>query len=75
LWSTSYKQGVAQVQQSGDKKEAFFIVEGFPELPETMREVGCGYIQGLLAFTKISNIHVDRDNANPNAWKWKVTWD
>ncbi len=75
MWRVSYNVGIAKVKKIKDKNEAHFMVESFPELPPVMREVGCGYIQGIVEFTGLQNIRVNKEELNPKQWKWTITWD
>jgi len=75
LWRVSYDTGNARVERDKEKNQAVFIVENYPELPETLREVGCGYIKGVVEFAKVQNVQVTRNDLDPNAWKWIITWD
>jgi hypothetical protein len=75
LWKTYHDTGQASAVTIRGEKEAAFIVAGFPELPKDMRQVLRGYIMGLAELVKARDTKVELDEANPNEWKWVVTWD
>ncbi len=75
LWKLYHEKGQAFAEKSGEDKVIYFTVEDYPELPQTFREILCGYIQGLAELTGAKNIRVIHDNTDPNAWKWKITYE
>ncbi|MCK5242421.1 hypothetical protein KAR34_08210 [bacterium] len=74
LWKNYHDQGRAWSGVGRNKNSAFMIVEDYPDLPETFREMLCGYIAGCMELTGARNVRVTRDNNNPDAWKWNIFW-
>jgi hypothetical protein len=75
MWRISYNQGVAKAERIENKNEVHFFVENYPGLPPVLREVGCGYIRGVVEFAGKKNIQVRKEDLNPKLWKWIITWD
>lgn len=74
LWHTYHKQGHAYAEAVAGQKMVKFCVDGYPELPEHIRELLGGYIEGLAALTAIKVVQVERNDLNPNHWEWFITW-
>jgi hypothetical protein len=75
IWRTYHDEGKAWAKQEPGKKEGYMIVEGYPSLPMTNREVLAGFIAATMEMAGLTNVRVKRDDTNPEAWKWVVTHD
>jgi hypothetical protein len=73
LWSTYHDAGTADVADLTDKT-ATFVVEGYPDMPQSVREVTTGYIMGAVEMTRARDVQAVLDEADPNRWAWVVTW-
>ncbi|MEW6516423.1 MAG: hypothetical protein AB1439_05915 [candidate division FCPU426 bacterium] len=75
LWDKYYKRGVARTEADYASKRATLFVEKYPELPAESRETVTGYLKGALNLTGVKNVQITPDDADPNQWKWLITWD
>ncbi len=73
LWTTYYDRGRAFVEDISQSSLTFTVID-FPELTYTLREATNGHIQSLMEMVGNRNIKVDRDDSNPNNWKWHISW-
>jgi hypothetical protein len=74
LWEKYYKQGKARTEADLGAKRAVMFVEGFPDFPAELRETVTGYLYGALDLTGVKQIKISQDAADPQSWKWIVTW-
>jgi hypothetical protein len=73
LWSTYHKQGIARTERVNETR-ALLIVDNYPTLPKTIRDVITGYIAGLVSLTGAKDVHVRHDESNPTSWRWTILW-
>ncbi len=74
IWKTYHDAGVSSTQGIGTK-QAVFKIENHPSLPNDFRQVLNGYIIGLCNLVGAKNTKVVRDDSNPEAWEWTITWE
>ncbi len=74
FWKNYHSRGDAHTKWEFGEKKGVFWVDGYPELPEVVRQNISGFIAGTLGLTGASDVRVDGDFADPNSWKWVVTW-
>lgn len=53
---------------------SWFIVEQYPDMLSTVREVTRGYLAGLLEATGAQKIEVTRHDENPSGWRFQFCW-
>lgn len=76
LWKTYHTRGLARVVKNpSDKKKIQFIVENFPDLSASVREVISGYIQGVTEQLSVKNVKIQHDAGNSQAWSWMISWE
>ena len=51
-----------------------FVISDLPEQTAIQREYICGVISCVLELTGVKNVKVDKEENNPNEWKWKISW-
>jgi hypothetical protein len=51
-----------------------FVISDLPEQTAVQREYICGVISCVLELTGVKNVKVDKEENNPNEWKWKISW-
>lgn len=73
IWSIYIDTGKIEIQK--DKSKLTFILREFPEIPDTLLEISVGFIAALMSLTNVRNVKVARENSNPQAWKFNVTWN
>ena len=73
IWHTFFDTGEARVENFTGK-QATLVVEKFPEYPEILRESVCGFIEQLLEMTGAKQVGVTRETSDPQAWRWRITW-
>ena len=73
VWSTYHRHGKAHIEHHSDR-EVTLVVEGYPQLPERMREGICGWIAEALELTGAKHVIVSRQDDEPDAWKWRTRW-
>jgi hypothetical protein len=73
LWRMFSKRGTAKAYLKQGNVGGI-IVEGFPELPWTLREAIHGF--NLYSVERLggSDVQVTIDTQDPNAWKWEYSW-
>lgn len=72
FWSMFFDKGKGEIQELGPDQFAF-VVRDYPEFPAWMREYMCGYAQGVVELSGVTQFVVTKDEADPLAWKWVVT--
>jgi len=74
MWRMYHDQGQAHTERNGNDHKGAVVVEGYPELPEANREIFAGFLEQVMKKANLKNAQVTRDDVNPNAWKWIITW-
>jgi hypothetical protein len=74
VWKVLFDTGDPEYQLHKEERAAEMIVKNFPSLPLLFRELANGHIQGALSLTGAKNVRVQRDDSNPQAWRWWGTW-
>jgi hypothetical protein len=74
FWKTYHKKGEARTEWVSGEKRGIFSVMGYPELPEILRKNISGFIAGTVTLTRVEDVQVHEDFANPHHWKWIVSW-
>lgn len=72
-WRTLCDQGEIRVEHL-TKRGAEMVCVGLPELSPIHREFIAGYDLGVLSLLK-RNARVTLDESNPEAWRWRLSWD
>ena len=73
LWRTYYDTGQATVENAAEGS-IDVVVRGFPDLPPPMREMAGGHMLVLLELTAGKRGRLVRDESDPSAWRWKLSW-
>jgi Protein of unknown function (DUF2378) len=73
LWNTYFERGRATVEDAGPHR-AVFVLRDYPELAAAMRQIVRGNITAAAETTGAKAVRVDHLDADPQAWKWVVTW-
>lgn len=73
LWHTYNDTGEATIENA-DGKSGVVVVRQFPDMPPLQRKYLEGFIIGVLELTRARNISIQRDESDPQAWKWHVRW-
>lgn len=50
-------------------------MRAFPDMPAYLREYLCGFYEGMAILNGVKHARVDKDESDPNAWKWILHWD
>lgn len=74
IWSAYYDQGEASIETQAGKC-VDLVVRNFPELPRAMREVANGHYTVIMNMTGAKNIRINLIDTDPNAWRWRISWD
>ncbi len=74
FWKLYNDKGNVKVVRREGENTALLLVEDYPDLPESMRELSGGFILSSLEITNAKNIQIARDDRDPVSWKWKITW-
>jgi hypothetical protein len=75
IWRTYHDEGDARADRAPNGKTGRMVVENYPRLPEVNREVLAGFITATLEMSGQKNVRVQRDDTDPNAWKWDISYD
>jgi hypothetical protein len=75
IWNLYYNMGKASSLIDVRRNRAEMHVTGFPEWPRTFREITSGYIVGAVELTGAKNIRLERDDSDPEDWKWVGSWE
>ena len=70
LWRVYHDTGRAVVGETPSSGEVFLEVRGFPELPETYREIMAGFIQEAMEMVGLEGLTIMRRETDPRAWRW-----
>ena len=70
---TYYDTGQATVENATEDRLEV-VVRGFPDLPPPMREMAGGHMLVLLELTAGKRGRLVRDESDPAAWRWKLSW-
>jgi hypothetical protein len=73
LWRTFHEQGTAHCVRVSDHALRF-EVEGYPELPERMRETISGWTARAVELTGAKNVRVVKSDNDPACWTWALNW-
>ncbi len=73
IWRTMYDQGEARVENM-TAKSGTFVATGLPEQQPAQREYICGVFAAVMELTGARNIQVLKEENDPQAWKWHLTW-
>jgi hypothetical protein len=73
IWAMYFDQGEARTENV-TRRGGDMVVAGFASLPREMREIVGGHISVLLERAGAAEVRVVLDDADPEAWRWKVTW-
>ena len=74
LWTAYHAKGTARSEGDPANGLGYYIVDGYPELPERFREGLCGYIYGLMEICGGHDIRVAKLNDDPNSWRWRISY-
>jgi hypothetical protein len=74
IWKTYFEKGDASIE-TVSAKCVDLVVANFPELPKPMRELANGHYLVLLQATGAKHIRIEMLDQDPNAWRWRVSWD
>lgn len=74
LWKQFHEKGEAKVIRGRAPHELIFVVAGYPELPEPVRQGVGGEALGLLQMTGANDVVLREDYSNPEEWKWIYQW-
>lgn len=73
LWRAFHDTGHASSQREGSH-QVRFVVTGYPDLPERMRESVVGWLLEAVEMTGVTNVRVIKTDDNKEAWGWVVNW-
>jgi hypothetical protein len=73
LWRTFHDTGHASSLREGSH-QVRFVVTGYPELPERMRESVVGWLLEAVEMTGVGNVRVIKSDEDKEAWSWVVNW-
>ncbi len=74
VWRSYYNLGEAMVENVQPKR-VDFVVRDFPQLPYPMLEVAKGHSRCILEMTGAKMIQITLDTHDPQAWRWRLSWD
>lgn len=72
LWKQYHDEGRAWTDNI-NKKTYIFNVADYPNLPEHFREMLAGYVKGVVERIDVKVEQVQRNDVNPEQWKWTIT--
>jgi hypothetical protein len=75
IWKQYYEKGQASVEtfKEGNKvSRVTFTVRAYPELPRSLREAICGYLQFLGEAAGEKNLAIKIDETDPQGWRWEI---
>lgn len=75
FWKHTHDTGEAHFTdlQLQDKK-AIIVITGYPDLPKWFRDYFAGFVQGVGDLTQSKPVTVIPLVAEPDIWKYTVTW-
>jgi len=56
-------------------KSGDLVALGLPDLTPVQRQYINGYFVGVLELTGAKQIKVTRHDADPQAWRWSLSWE
>jgi hypothetical protein len=74
MWQTYNNKGRAWAEETPGEKKVTFFVADYPELPEGMRELLCGFIEAVGQMTLAHDIVVKKQDNDPQCWRWIIRW-
>ncbi|MCP4898777.1 MAG: hypothetical protein GY906_17540 [bacterium] len=74
IWGSYYDTGEMTVENREDKS-LDLVLRSFPDLPTPMRVMAAGHVVVLLEMTGAGGAKITRDDSDPQAWRWHVTWN
>lgn len=66
--------GTPSVENIGQHR-AVLVVRDFPDWPAYCREYFAGFFHGMMTLNGAKNPRVQRNNDNPQAWRFELSWD
>lgn len=72
IWRNYHDEGRALAQEEERTGRLYLLVENYPQLPETNREITAGLLQEALEMSGLKGFGVRRQESDPRAWKWFV---
>ena len=72
LWKQYHDEGRAWTDTINENKFVFNVAD-YPNLPEHFREMLAGYVKGVVERIGVKVEQVQRNDVNPNQWKWTMT--
>lgn len=74
-WSAYHDAGEAAAAGGTQPGTASLVVTGYPTLPHRVRSFLDGYIYGVMDVAGARNGLVIRNDRDPSAWRWELSWD
>ena len=74
MWKTFFDTGEASIERV-EAKSVELVVRGYPDYPQPMREMAKGHMTVLLEMTRARNPLVRHIATDPQAWRWRASWD
>lgn len=74
VWRTQYDEGEARVEDLSHRS-AVLVAAGLPDMTPVQREYVCGYLQGILELTGAQQVRVSKQELDPQAWRWSLSWE
>ncbi len=74
IWRAYYNTGNAAVKEISPRTIEL-VVNNFPDMPRPMREMAMGHYRVILETAGAKNIRMDMLDNNPQAWRWRVSWE
>lgn len=72
IWRNYHDEGRALAQEEEGTGRLYLLVENYPGLPETNREIMAGLLQEALEMSGLKGLKVRRQESDPRAWKWFI---
>lgn len=73
IFRTFYDGGDIRIENLASGRGSFVIVD-LPDLTAVQRRYIGGFLTGLLELTQAKDVRVTRDEQDPRAWRWHLTW-
>lgn len=73
IWKSFFDTGTGTYSDLTDHG-VVFLVKGFPELPDFLRDFLTGWFTGFVKTIKIPVSSIVRDDKDRHNWKWIVKW-
>ncbi len=75
MWRLFYHYGTARLENGLHAKQKNYVVDNYPQYPKALRESMDGFLYGMLELAGAKKINIQRDDSNPKAWKWLLSWE